>query len=141
MHAAVGVAACVVGGGCGLLTSPDPDVRVSISAAHFDAEEDLRFEIRNDLDVPIRFSTCADGRTRMGVRRRTGGQWQGVVGDACETEIGPPSHLQPGERRKDSRRGELEEGLYVLFFAYFEVYGPGDLRARTRQSEPFHVTE
>lgn len=65
---AVGLAACT------LLSGPDSEVSVVVAAAHFEFNEDVRFEVRNHLEVPIRLDVCSDDNIQIALLQRIQGR-------------------------------------------------------------------
>ena len=131
--------------GCNPFAGPDPEVRLIVGSAHYEAGEAISFEIHNRLPDNARIPICQDGMPKIVLLRRVRGEWQ-TQGPQCG--FAPSTTLEPGGRLSGTRpgvEGPGAEGLYALAL-HHDVLGPPSPEGRgfvrvISNSKPFQITD
>lgn len=125
--------------GCGLFAGPVDEVVFRLDSTHYEAGEQLRYEIANHWADEVFLIKCLDGNGwETQLLRRVRGEWTDL-GYPCDGRRTILLTLEPGERVTGTRRaidGTGVAGLYALALHY--RHESEWLIANTK---PFQVTE
>ncbi|MDH3732060.1 MAG: hypothetical protein OEU54_00940 [Gemmatimonadota bacterium] len=100
--------------GCNPFAGPDEEVVLIVGSAHFDAGEDISFEVMNHWPEAVMVPVCSDGTPKIVLLRRVSGRWFSA---GAQCGFAPSIELAAGGRIRGRRPGPVgagAEGLYAL---------------------------